>query len=93
MSVIRQTSVIGEKARDLGCEHEIVGLTIRDAVRLIQRREGHTDCFEWDEPLRPSDRNWRACELHLCCWKLACDDHRSPGDWDPGSVSGSGEIY
>ena len=90
MSVIRQTSVIGEKARALGCEHEIVGLSITEAVRLIQRREGYTDCFQWDEPLAPNHNNWRSCGLHQCCWKLACDDHRSPGNWDPGTGGGGG---
>ena len=84
--------LIEHHAERLNCKQEIESLSDIDAVRLLQAREGYTQCFAAEQPLhrldfnphdsrcaqyRPFDDDLKKiCGVYTCCWLSACNDSR-----------------
>ena len=77
---------VEEKAQNLGCLEAISGLTVVDAVRLLQQKEQYNPCFGGEFPLVPLPYGTtfpegfareKFCGAFECCWRLPCDMHRT----------------
>lgn len=71
-------------AERLGCLDDIADLSDIQAIRYLQRKEGHTPCYAADKPLSVASRQpWSSsplddCTVLDCTWKNACNIYRLP---------------
>lgn len=96
-SLVRTSSTLGRvilrQAEDMGCLSEVESRTDLQAIRLIQKWEGHTPCFgravplnvPWDYPHvpRPAPQEGDKCGELACIWREACDAYRTSESFIP----------